>query len=379
MPMTSTSTRREAGEKCSTLAGRACAVLYLDENVKRPPIARRSVSSASRRGSTRASRERSARLPDNPMRFRPCIDLHAGAVKQIVGSTLSDDPAQLRTNFESKMSAREFAEMYKRDSLVGGHVIMLGPGNEEAALGALAAYPSGLQVGGGVNCANARKYIDAGASHIIVTSWVFEGGKLSRDRLAQLVDAVGARPTPPARARESVARLHLQTCGAVPRRAGSRPDPLPCARPRRAGRERIVLDLSCRKRPDDPSGPYHVVMDKWQRFTDCAVDRATLGELAASCAEFLVHGVDVEGKGCGIEDELVRCLGECSPIPVTYAGGCRDLGDVERVRELGRGRVDVTIGSALDIFGGPLKYSEVVAWDAREAAAVAAQAPARAV
>lgn len=215
-------------------AGRACAVrelklarLFL---VGKPEAAPDRVSiassSARRRGSTRASRERSARLPDNPMRFRPCIDLHAGAVKQIVGSTLGDDPAQLRTNFESKMSAREFAEMYKRDSLVGGHVIMLGPGNEEAALGALAAYPSGLQVGGGVNCANARKYIDAGASHIIVTSWVFEGGKLSRHRLAQLVDAVGARPTPPARARESVTRLHLQTCGAVPRRAGSRPDPL---------------------------------------------------------------------------------------------------------------------------------------------------------
>ncbi|KAJ1634654.1 hypothetical protein T492DRAFT_971554 [Pavlovales sp. CCMP2436] len=261
------------------------------------------------------------------MRFRPCIDLHNGAVKQIVGSTLVNDPTKLQTNFESKLSSAEFAQMYKRDQLVGGHVIMLGPGNEEASLAALAAYPNGLQVGGGVNASNARKYIDAGASHVIVTSWVFVDGQLSRERLAELVAAIG--------------------------------------------RERIVLDLSCRKHPDAPTGPYFVVMDKWQRFTDCKVSRELLAELEKSCAEFLVHGVDVEGKECGIEEELVTYLGQWSTIPVTYAGGCRDLADVERVRELGGGRVDVTIGSALDVFGGKLPYSDVVAWDAKEAAAAA--------
>mgnify|MGYP003683560305 CR=1 FL=1 len=357
------------------------------------------------------------------MRFRPCIDLHAGTVKQIVGSTLGDDPSKLRTNFESTRSAAEFANMYRRDNLVGGHVIMLGPGNEDAALSALAAYPGGLQVGGGVTGASARKYLDAGASHVIVTSWVFVDGKLSRERLAELVGAVGAREwrapaplSPPLvpcglfdqRAR-AVACRHAGSCSrgmrgersvggaarlaAPPRgahvglRARARARLrihqssalLPCdgavgsefvrATPAvawRTGRERIVLDLSCRKHPDDPCGPYHVVMDKWQRFTDCTVTRELLAELAASCDEFLVHGVDVEGKGCGIEDELVRQLGEWSPLPVTYAGGCRDLEDIERVRELGGGRVDVTIGSALDIFGGALPYADVVQWDKRE-------------
>lgn len=259
------------------------------------------------------------------MRFRPCIDLHAGIVKQIVGSTLVDDPAALRTNFEATKSAAEFAEMYRRDGLEGGHVIMLGPGCEEAALAALAAYPGGLQVGGGVNPANAAKYLEAGASQIIVTSYVFKDGHLDLDRLKKIVAAAG-------------------------------------------GPERVVLDLSCRRHPSEPFGPYYVVMDKWKTFTDMQVTKAMLEHLSQFCAEFLVHGVDVEGKGCGIEESLVQCLGLWSPIPMTYAGGCRSLADLERVGRLSGGRVDVTIGSALDIFGGSLCYSDVVQWDREQAA-----------
>lgn len=259
------------------------------------------------------------------MRFRPCIDLHAGVVKQIVGSTLVDDPTALRTNFEATKSAEEFAEMYRKDELEGGHVIMLGPGCEQAALSALAAYPGGLQVGGGINPENAAKYLEAGASHIIVTSYVFREGRLDVDRLKKIVAAAG-------------------------------------------GPQRVVLDLSCRRHPSDPTGPYYVVMDKWKTFTDMKVTKVTLEYLSQFCAEFLVHGVDVEGKGCGIEEPLVQCLGLWSPIPMTYAGGCRSLDDLVRVERLSGGRVDVTIGSALDIFGGNLCYSDVVKWDKAQAA-----------
>ena len=253
------------------------------------------------------------------MKFRPCIDLHNGKVKQIVGGTLRDDegsaPAE---NFVSDLSAQHYAEMYRRDKLTGGHVIKLGPGNEEAARAALAAYPGGLQVGGGVTAANAAEWLERGASHVIVTSWLFDGPALSRGRLDELVAV--------------------------------------------AGRERVVLDLSCRKR----DGDYFVVTDRWQTFTDLKVDRATLEDLGSYCAEFLVHGVDVEGTRVGIDDALVTLLGDCSPVPVTYAGGAAALADLDRVKALGRGRVDLTIGSALDVFGGDILYADVLAWQARE-------------
>ena len=206
------------------------------------------------------------------MKFRPCIDLHAGRVKQIVGSTLSTD-ASVTENFATDRPAAEFAAQYGRDGLAGGHVIMLGPGNDDAASAAVAAYPRGLQVGGGVSAKNARAWLDRGASHVIVTSAVFRGGRIDAAALAELVAAVG--------------------------------------------RERIVLDLSCRRRPGDEGGPYYVVTDRWQKFTDVAVDAALLRDLARSCDEFLVHGVDVEGKRCGVLEDLVRLLGEHSPIPVT--------------------------------------------------------------
>jgi phosphoribosylformimino-5-aminoimidazole carboxamide ribotide isomerase len=250
------------------------------------------------------------------MRFRPCIDLHEGRVKQIVGSTFSDaDPARIATNFASTHPPSWYAAMYRRDGLPGGHVILLGPGNEEAAADALRAYPGGLHVGGGVTAENAAAWLDRGASAVIVTSWVFREGRVDADRLARLVAAVG--------------------------------------------RERIVLDLSCRSR----GGRSWVVTDRWQKFTDVEVVPANLDRLAGSCAEFLIHAADVEGRCEGVETALVEMLGSWEGIPVTYAGGIRNRADLELIRDRGRGRLDFTVGSALDIFGGTgLAYDEVVAF-----------------
>ncbi len=249
------------------------------------------------------------------MRFRPCIDLHHGKVVQIVGGSLNDQDQQaVKTNFTSTDSPAHFARLYREAGLRGGHVIALGKGNEQAALQALQAWPGGLQYGGGVTPDNAKTYLDAGASHVIVTSYVFADGRIDHDRLAALVRIVG--------------------------------------------KQRLVLDLSCRSR----DGRFYVVTDRWQKFTDEEVNATLLQTLAASCDEFLVHGVDVEGLRQGIQQELISLLGKHSPCPVTYAGGVHQLADLDRVRELGNGRVDLTIGSALDIFGGAVRFADVVAW-----------------
>jgi phosphoribosylformimino-5-aminoimidazole carboxamide ribotide isomerase len=246
--------------------------------------------------------------------FRPCIDLHEGRVKQIVGGSL--DTAELRTNFISEKPSTWFAELYKRDGLKGGHIIMLGPGNEPAALEALRAYPGGLQLGGGVSAANATKYLQAGASHVIVTSWIFREGRVEWDRLRELVRAIG--------------------------------------------KERLVLDLSCRKR----DGEYFVVTDRWQKFTSLKVGPETLNKMAQFCDEFLVHAVDVEGLCRGIDQELVEKLAAWAPIPTTYAGGAKSLEDLQAVTRIGGNRIDLTIGSALDIFGGTgVKYDECVSFN----------------
>lgn len=249
------------------------------------------------------------------MRFRPCIDLHDGKVKQIVGSTLTDDRSVGPvTNFETDRPPSYFAELYRGDGLSGGHVIILGPGNQAAALEALAAWPGGLQVGGGITPDNARLYLDGGAAQVIVTSFVFSGGTIRRDRLDILEKS--------------------------------------------AGRTRLVLDLSCRK----TDCGYGIATDRWQIMSDILLTEALLADLAAHCSEFLVHAVDVEGKREGIDEELVRLLAAWSPIPAVYAGGIRSLDDLEQVRIAGNGRIDATIGSALDIFGGELLYGDVVAW-----------------
>ena len=239
------------------------------------------------------------------MKFRPCIDLHDGVVKQIVGSTLSGDAEALPvTNFTAEKPPAWFAQLYRRDGLIGGHVIKLGPGNDEAAREALAAWPGGLQVGGGISLDNAREWLDAGAAQVIVTSWVFHGGRTDFDRLKSLSGTIG--------------------------------------------KERLVLDLSCRKKGAD----YFVVTDRWQTFTREKVTHELLDRLSSYCCEFLVHGVDVEGKCLGIEEELAGLLGSWGKIPVTYAGGIASMDDIRLLEKVGRGNLDFTVGSALDIFGG---------------------------
>lgn len=249
------------------------------------------------------------------MKFRPCIDLHEGKVVQIVGGSLQDNNAQaLQTNFVSTKSPADYAHLYRNDGLIGGHVIALGAGNSGAALAALSAWPGGMQYGGGVTPDNAGEFLDAGASHVIVTSWVFSEDALDMDRLSALRDAVG--------------------------------------------RDRLVLDLSCRLKDD----AFYVVTNRWQTFTGEKVDATLLEKLSGYCAEYLVHGVDVEGKSQGIQQDLIAILGEHSPLPVTYAGGVSRLADLDLVKDIGRNRVDLTIGSALDIFGGKVKYADVLAW-----------------
>ncbi len=253
-------------------------------------------------------------------RFRPCIDLHDGRVKQIVGGSLTDHGDGLVTNFESDHPADFYAHLYRRDELPGGHVIMLGPGNDTAARSALAAYPGGLQIGGGIHAGNATPWLEAGASQVIVTSWLFSPeGHFQADRLGKLTTATG--------------------------------------------RERLVIDLSCRRTTD---GGWTVCMNRWQTFTDLSLTPEHLQNLAGSCAEFLVHAADVEGKCAGMDEALLSFLAKHSPIPVTYAGGARSLADLELAEKITGGRVDVTIGSALDIFGGSgVRYVECVAWNRR--------------
>ena len=251
-------------------------------------------------------------------KFRPCIDLHDGKVKQIVGSSLSDSGAGLKTNFETDRSSAWFAELYKKDGIKGGHVIMLGKGNESAAKAALLAYPGGLQVGGGINAQNAMEYIQAGASHVIVTSWIFPDGKLDRERLAELVRTVG--------------------------------------------KEHLILDLSCKRTGMVDGNPqWKIATNRWQTIIDIEITKDTLEDLAKSCDEFLVHAADVEGKQQGMDDDLIRFLAENSPIPVTYAGGAKSLEDLVHCKEISNGKIDLTIGSALDLFGGKgVKYDDCV-------------------
>lgn len=253
------------------------------------------------------------------MRFRPCIDIHNGKVKQIIGSSLRDEGDQARENFVSKQDASWFARFYKEDSIKGGHIILLNSADSpyyeatrKQAVNALSAYPGGFQIGGGITDENASDYLEAGATHVIVTSFVFRDGKLNRENLGRLERAVG--------------------------------------------KEHLVLDLSCRKK----DGAYYIVTDRWQRFTDTVLDTAVLEELASHCDEFLIHAVDVEGKASGIETDLAAMLGKWQKIPVTYAGGVGSFSDLQQLRRCGQNHLDVTIGSALDLFGGPMSYRDVL-------------------
>ncbi|MGC6564343.1 MAG: phosphoribosylformimino-5-aminoimidazole carboxamide ribotide isomerase [Akkermansiaceae bacterium] len=248
-------------------------------------------------------------------KFRPCIDLHQGKVKQIVGGTLNDEGAV--ENFVSEKSSSWFAEKFASDDLRGGHVIKLGPGNDEAAKEALAAWPGGLQIGGGISLENASEWLEAGASHVIVTSWLFDReGVFLADRLTALVSEVGA--------------------------------------------EKLVIDLSCRRVADG----WKVAMNRWQTITEMEIDLATIEELSGSCDEFLIHAADVEGQCGGVDVELVDLLGRWDGCPITYAGGVRGLNDLKLINEASGGRLDATVGSALDLFGGSgVSYKDLLIWN----------------
>ncbi len=250
-------------------------------------------------------------------KFRPCIDLHDGQVKQIVGSTLGDDQAPAE-NYVSDRSANWFAQKYSSDQLSGGHLIKLGPGNDDAATSALSAFPGGLQVGGGINIENAERWLESGASHVIVTSWLFDSeGTFLSQRLDDLASQIGS--------------------------------------------ERIVIDLSCKR----TAGGWTVAMNRWQTLTELVVNSETLDRLSDRCGEFLIHAADVEGKCKGIDEELVRLMGAWGGIPMTYAGGVASMSDVELVASASNGNVDVTVGSALDLFGGVgVNYESLLAWNA---------------
>lgn len=247
------------------------------------------------------------------MRFKPCIDLHNGFVKQIIGSSLSDSSESLVTNFQSENSPAWFAELYKKHGLTDGHIIKLGPNNEQAAQEALKTWPDAFHLGGGVNEENAIQWLESGAKAVIVTSYIFSKGNIDQNKLEKLSKLVG--------------------------------------------KDRLVLDLSCRYK----DGAYWVVTDRWQNFTNTKITNDTLDFFAKFCQEFLIHGVDVEGKSSGIENDLVKILGRWAKIPVTYAGGISSWQDIEEIKKSGQEKIDFTIGSALDIFGGKgFTFEEIV-------------------
>ena len=252
-------------------------------------------------------------------RFRPCIDLHEGKVKQIVGGSLRDHGAGPTENFVSGRTADWFASIFRDDKLLGGHVIKLGPGNDHAAIAALKSWPGGLQIGGGISSVTANAWLDAGASHVIVTSALFDrAGKFQEGELRTMVAKIG--------------------------------------------KDRLVIDLSCRR---SPLG-WTVAMDRWQTPTELEVTHATLDRLAPFCAEYLIHAADVEGLCRGIDPDLVDLLGTWGKIPMTYAGGAASMDDLLQVASLSGGTVDITVGSALDLFGGKgLIYRDLVEWNGR--------------
>ncbi|CEJ89391.1 Putative Phosphoribosylformimino-5-aminoimidazole carboxamide ribotide isomerase [[Torrubiella] hemipterigena] len=255
-------------------------------------------------------------------RFRPCIDLHSGQVKQIVGGTLDSTSSALKTNFVSDQPAAHYATLYKDNALEGGHVIMLGPNNDSAAKESLSAWPNGLQVGGGINEKNAARWIEAGASKVIITSFLFPGGQFSQPRLDAVLESLGG------------------------------------------DKNKLVIDLSCRRRGQDC---WFVAMNKWQTITDMEVNEESIKSLEPFCSEFLIHAADNEGLQQGIDEELVKRLASWCSIPVTYAGGGKTIDDLELVKQLSGGKVDLTIGSALDCFGGTgVKFADCVEWNRKQ-------------
>lgn len=255
------------------------------------------------------------------MKFRPCIDIHNGKVKQIVGGSLADSGNTAKENFVSEKGGEFYARLYRERGISGGHIILLNAANSEyyeadksQAFAALAEYKGGLQLGGGITAENAEEFLERGASHVIVTSYVFRDGAVNRENLKKISAA--------------------------------------------AGRDRLVIDLSCRKREED----YYIVTDRWQKFTDVKLDKSALDMFAEYCSEFLIHAVDVEGKASGVEVTLAEMLGDWDGIPVTYAGGIGSYSDLDVLKQAGRGKLDFTVGSALDIFGGSLDFEKICSY-----------------
>lgn len=259
-----------------------------------------------------------------------CIDIHAGKVKQIVGGTLVKDDTNeadsqsVATNFVSEKPSSFYAQLYKDNDVKGCHVIKLGSLEENniAAKEALQAWPGHLQVGGGINDTNAKEWIDNGASKVIVTSWLFPNGEFDLERLKKISSIVG--------------------------------------------KEHLVFDLSCRRQinTDNNELSWVVAMNKWQTLTKTILSKEYFDLVSEYCSEFLVHAADVEGLCNGIDEELVKKLAEWSDLPIVYAGGAKDVSDLALVDKLSNGKVDLTYGSALDIFGGRLvKFEECCAWN----------------
>lgn len=255
------------------------------------------------------------------MKFRPCIDIHNGQVKQIVGGSLKDANDKAVENFVSAQDAAYYAKLYKKNQLSGGHVILLNPpsspyyeATKQQALLALNHYAGGLQAGGGITDKNASEYLNAGASHVIVTSFVFQNGEINYDNLNKLIKSVG--------------------------------------------KQRLVLDVSCRKK----DGNYFIVTDRWQKFTNVILTEQVFDKLSRFCDEFLIHAVDAEGKASGIEEDLAEIMGKMEGITMTYAGGISCMEDLLTLKKLGNEKIDFTIGSALDIFGGKMKFEEAAAF-----------------
>lgn len=253
------------------------------------------------------------------MKFRPCIDIHNGSVKQIVGGSLRDENNQAVDNFISDKDASFYGDLYKKHGLSGGHIIILNPAGSEfyeadlrQAKLALKAFEGGLQIGGGINADNAKSFLDMGASHVIVTSYVFKNGEINEENLKKIVKAVG--------------------------------------------KSQLVLDLSCRRR----DGEYYIVTDRWQKFTEVKLCEKTVEYLSEYCDEFLIHAVDAEGKAKGIEEQIAAIMGDFCKIPSTYAGGISSLGDIEALKKAGKGKIDFTVGSALDLFGGSIPFRSLV-------------------
>ncbi len=250
------------------------------------------------------------------MNFRPCIDVFKGKVVQLIGTSLfGGEEKTIVKHFESEYSPAYYAELFKQDNLKGGHILSLGSGNNDVVIEALKAFNGGMKYGGSVTPENAHVYLDAGATHVIVNSYVFDNGEINLPNLKSLVKSIG--------------------------------------------KDKLVLDMSCRKK----NGDYYIVTNLWEKFTNVILDQKSLQDISKYCDEIIVHGVDSEGRKQGLESDLVRILAQHTPIKTVYAGGISSIADLTMIKALGNEKIDPCIGTALSIYGGNLSYYEVLEWN----------------